>query len=101
MFGFLKKMFAPAADYQAMMANGAVIVDVRTPGEYQSGHIQGSLNIPLDTIPTEIGALANKGVPVITCCRSGMRSGAAARLLQQAGIEAVNGGAWDQLERRL
>lgn len=103
MLDFLKGIFsgAPAADFQAMIANGAIIVDVRTPGEYKSGHIKGSLNIPLDTIPTQTKALAKKGVAIITCCRSGARSGAAAQILRNAGIEAVNGGAWDSLEGQL
>ncbi|MBL7827703.1 MAG: rhodanese-like domain-containing protein [Saprospiraceae bacterium] len=103
MFNLFKSLFgsAPAVDYAALIANGAIIIDVRTPGEFKSGHIKGSINIPLDSIPQQAKTLAKKGVPVITCCRSGARSGSAAQILQNAGIEAVNGGPWDSLEAQL
>lgn len=105
MLQFLKKMFGiettPAANYREMVANGALIVDVRTPGEYKSGHIKGSVNIPLDSIGSQATSLLKKGVPVITCCRSGARSGMAVGILRNAGIEAVNGGPWDSLQAQL
>ena len=48
----IKKIFGlgPKVDYSELMANGAVIIDVRTRGEFQSGHIKGSVNIPLDSL---------------------------------------------------
>lgn len=103
MLDFLKGIFssAPAVDYKAMVADGAIIVDVRTPGEFKSGHIKGAVNIPLDTIANQTQSLLKKGVPVITCCRSGARSGAAVQILRNAGIEAVNGGPWDSLQSQL
>jgi phage shock protein E len=105
MFQFLKKMLgmeaAPAANYREMLDNGALIVDVRTPAEYKGGHIKGSVNIPLDSIGGQTDSLLKKGVPIITCCRSGARSGMAVGILRKAGIEAVNGGAWDGLQTQL
>ncbi len=84
-----------------MMEAGAIIVDVRTPAEYKSGHIKGSLNIPLDGIGGHTQSLLKKGVPVITCCRSGARSGMAADILRNAGIQVVNGGPWDSLQAKI
>ena len=99
--GFFDKLFGssePAFDAKALLKEGALIVDVRTPAEYLSGHIKGSLNIPLDQIGTKIAFLKGKNVPIITVCRSGNRSGAAAGVLKSNGIEVHNGGAWDSLQ---
>lgn len=73
---------------------GAIIVDVRTPGEFNTGQIIGSENIPLDTLHAHLNEIKRLNVPVITCCASGMRSGVAANQLKSVGIEAVNGGSW-------
>ncbi len=96
---FFSKIFhsAPAVDYAELVKNGAIIVDVRTPGEFAQGHIKGALNIPLDTIRNRVSELKSKNKVVITCCRSGARSGSAKSILTDAGIECYNGGAWDGL----
>jgi phage shock protein E len=83
------------------MAKGAIIIDVRTAGEYKSGHIKNSINIPLDVIGKKADELARKNKPVITCCRSGMRSQSAAMTLKAKGIEVINGGAWTSLNSML
>jgi rhodanese-related sulfurtransferase len=90
-----------AAQLKALYENGAVIVDVRTPEEYQSGSIKGSINIPLHVLPQKAAELKKKNKPVITVCRSGSRSGMAIGVLRQAGIEAYNGGPWNSLERQI
>ncbi len=61
-----------------MLDKGALIIDVRTPEEYASGHIKESVNIPLNRIPDKVNELKRKNKPIITCCRSGARSGMAA-----------------------
>lgn len=83
------------------VANGALIIDVRTSGEYRDGHIKGSTNIPLDQIETQISALQKLNKPVIVCCRSGLRSAQAASILKSNSIEVLNGGGWQSLERQL
>lgn len=103
MLGFLKKLFGPKekVDFKALVAAGALVIDVRTPGEFKSGHIKGAINIPVDSIRTKVAELQKKGKPVITCCRSGARSGVAAGILRQQGIEAYNGGPWNILNLQL
>jgi rhodanese-related sulfurtransferase len=103
MIGFLKKLFGggPAADYKALVANGAIIIDVQSAQEYKGGHIKGSLNIPVESIRSKVHELKKKGKPVITCCRSGARSGMAAGILKQNGIEAYNGGPWHVLHHQI
>jgi rhodanese-related sulfurtransferase len=101
MFGIFKSLFGKPVDYRKLMAEGAVIVDVRTPSEYKSGHIPGALNIPLDSIKSKSGDLKSKNKVVITCCRSGARSGMAKSILTYAGIETVNGGPWNSLIQKI
>lgn len=86
---------------QEFIEKEAIIIDVRTTGEFASGHIKGSKNIPLDQISTKINEIKKLNKPVITCCRSGMRSGQAALTLKQHGVECTNGGGWDSLEKKL
>ena len=80
---------------------GAVIIDVRTPGEFQGGHIKGSKNIPLNTIGNQIESIKKLNKPVIACCASGMRSAQATSILKSNGIEAMNGGGWSSLQNKL
>jgi len=103
MIDSLKQMlgFGPATDYHALLKKGAQIIDVRSPGEYQSGHIKGSVNIPLDVIGKQLSKI-KKDKPVITCCASGMRSASAKQILKSSGFtEVYNGGGWIGLEGKL
>lgn len=89
-----------ANDYPSLIKQGAVIVDVRTIPEFNSGHIRGSVNIPLNLLKDHLAGL-RKEQTVITCCRSGNRSAIAKSILSAAGIPAVNGGAWNDLNRKI
>lgn len=103
MLGFLKNALGmgPAADFAGLVAKGAIIVDVRTPGEFGGGNIRGSLNIPVQSLPGRLAEI-RKGKPVITCCASGVRSATAKRILEAAGFPEVhNGGGWRGLQDRL
>lgn len=100
---FLRKLFGlgPKADYVELIRLGAIIVDVRTPGEYKSGHIKGSLNIPLDSIGNNLSKL-KKDKCIICCCASGMRSGSAKSILKSKGYnEVYNGGSWSGLQNKI
>ena len=77
-----------------LIANGAVIVDVRSPNEFKLGARPGSLNIPLDQIKSRCGEL-NKSNTLIVCCASGVRSQLAVKILKQNGFaNVINAGAW-------
>ena len=103
MLNFLKSIFsgAPKVDYRQLVKDGAIIIDVRTPDEFASGHISGSQNIPLHQLQSSISKLQAKKKAVITVCRSGARSGMANKLLQKHGLASFNGGAWTSLNRQL
>lgn len=83
MLSLLKKIFGgTSVNYKELVNQGAVIVDVRTKSEYNTGHITGSKNMPLDSIRTKINELKKLNKPVITVCRSGARSGMAKGILK-------------------
>jgi len=84
-------------DIKKIIENGALIIDVRTKDEYKDGHIEGSLNIPLDEISKAMSWL-QKDVPTIVVCASGNRSAHAVMVLKANGYEKVyNGGSWNGL----
>ena len=70
--------------------SGAVLLDVRTPEEYRSGHIPGSRNIPLQTIDRVDSVAENKDTALYVYCQSGARSRQAAGMLKQMGYTNVN-----------
>ena len=82
------------ASIEEYLQKDAIVIDVRTREEFADGHVQGSKNIPLNNISAHIEEIKKLGKPVITCCRSGARSGSAATILKQNGIDAINGGPW-------
>ncbi len=104
MMGKLKGLlgFKPATDYNQLLKEGGVIVDVRTKPEFAGGHIKGSKNIPLQSLDSNLNTLKNKDKPVITCCASGMRSASAKGLLKSKGFTNVhNGGSWSSLNSKI
>jgi len=101
MLSMLKKLFGNRTDYKGLLSNGAVILDVRSEDEFRTGHIKGSANIPLEQVKQHISTLKKKDKPVITVCRSGVRSGIAKSVLAAAGIEVYNGGAWNALQQKI
>jgi rhodanese-related sulfurtransferase len=78
-----------------------MIIDVRSPQEFDAGHVKNSKNIPLQTIQKAIPELKKSGKVVITVCRSGSRSGMAKSILKSAGIEVYNGGPWNVLRSKI
>lgn len=93
-FGRKKKLV------QEAYRKNALILDVRTPEEFGTGHIRGAKNIPLQMFSSKIDQLKRLKQPIITCCASGMRSASARHLLSKHGIEdVVNGGSWQNVER--
>ena len=80
---------------EMLAVEGATVIDVREPYEYQSGHVQGSINMPLGSIPEKVSEINAMSKPIVLCCASGGRSGQATMFLNSNGIqEAYNGGSW-------
>ena len=89
-FDFFKQPDVNRGVEEYQSTSGAVLLDVRTPEEYRSGHIPGSKNIPLQTID-RVGAVAeNKDTALYVYCQSGARSRQAAGILKQMGYTNVN-----------
>lgn len=77
------------AEYETNV--GAVLLDVRTAEEYNDGHIDGNINIPLDKISSVENTVKDKSTPLYVYCLSGGRSGQAVSYLKQIGyINAKN-----------
>lgn len=68
-------------------ADGAVVIDVREPYEYASGHVPGATLVPLASLPAHAGALP-RHQPVYIICATGNRSLTAARFLAERGVAA-------------
>jgi rhodanese-related sulfurtransferase len=73
----------------AARADGAVVIDVREPGEYEAGHVPGARLIPLGELPARAGELP-RSRRVYVICASGNRSAPAAEWLARAGWNAVS-----------
>lgn len=92
----------PQPDYNQLLKEGGIIVDVRTKAEYAGGHIKGSKNIPLQNLNANPNLIKNKDKPVITCCATGMRSASAKSFLRSKGFTNVhNGGGWSSLNNKI
>ena len=99
--GFLQQLFGggQTADLKKIIEQGAFLVDVRTPGEFAGGHVKGSVNIPLNTIPTQLAKFKNKK-NIIVFCLSGGRSSQAKSILEQNGFtNVINGGTWNHVNQ--
>jgi phage shock protein E len=96
MMNFFKSIFSgpDTAMLKQVIADGAIVIDVRTPGEFASGHPKGAKNIPLDTLPGKIDQIKGWKKPVVVCCASGMRSARAKSLLTSKEIEVHDAGPW-------
>jgi rhodanese-related sulfurtransferase len=104
MIDILKKIFGfgPKVNYAELVKNGAIIVDVRTREEFLGGHINGSINIPLDQLGNNLNKLKDKKRTVITCCASWSRSAFAKKNLNSFGyMNVYNGGGWQRLNQKL
>ena len=90
-FFLLKRMsFVSAETARQHLANGALVIDVRSPGEFQSGHVPNAMNIPLgelrERLPQQV---KDKNQPLLVHCLSGGRSTIAQRQLKGLGYANV------------
>ena len=77
--------------------DNCTILDVRSPEEFNYGHVPGSVNIPIDQIEARMDEVKALKKPLVLCCASGARSGRVTEYLEQNDIECVNGGSWINL----
>ena len=92
----------PKTDYAQLVKDGAIILDVRSKGEFAGGHIKGSINISVDQLSSNLDKLKDKNKTIITCCASGMRSASAKGILKSKGYQHVyNGGGSSSLQSKL
>jgi rhodanese-related sulfurtransferase len=100
--GFLDFIFgAKKRQVEDYIENGAVILDVRTQREWDTGHIENSVHIPLSELNNRVDEVKKLNKPIIACCASGIRSAKAAKFLNLNNIEATNGGGWVSLKGKL
>ena len=85
-FFLLRGKRIPSAEAKKLVADGALLVDVRTASEFASGHLDGAKNIPLDQLQSRLDELGDKEKAIILYCRSGARSNAALKTLKGAGF---------------
>ena len=94
---------ADTAQVRALLARDSdlALLDVRSPAEYETVHIPGSINIPLDQLDSQLNVLADSGRPLVLVCRSGARATQAQTKLAGVGCldaTVLEGGvmAWEQ-----
>lgn len=90
-FFLTRASFVSADEARRLLARGAVVIDVRTPGEFQAGHLPQALNIPLSELRDQIGwNVTDRNHPVLVHCQAGGRSEIARRRLKQMGYTNVS-----------
>ncbi len=87
---FMRGGDVTGSEARRLVEGGALLVDVRTPEEFAAGHISGAVNIPVQELDQRMKELEPKDRSVVLYCRSGNRSGHAARMLKSAGYRSVH-----------
>lgn len=77
------------AELKKWIQEGALVVDVRTPGEFSAGHYKNAKNIPLQELEQRLSEFGDKEQKIVLYCRSGARASAAKRILEQNGYKHV------------
>lgn len=100
MMNLIKSLFGKSdtSQFGDIRSQGALIIDVRSPGEFAGGHVPGAVNIPLDQLESQLSTIKGYQKPLILCCASGMRSARAKTLLRGKGVENLfDAGSWRNL----
>ena len=92
--GLMDLLLGKQTDLSEDIKDGAKVIDVRTPSEFQGGHVKNSINIPLNTIEANEEKIKNMNCKIIFCCASGNRRGQATAIMSQKGLDCINGGSW-------
>jgi phage shock protein E len=96
-------MEQPQSAAAPSVSNKSLVLDVRTPQEFASGHVAGAINLPVDQVEKRISELVpSKDTPLIVYCRSGRRSAAAKKILDGLGYTRVEDfGSYESARQRL
>ncbi|MGH2553286.1 MAG: rhodanese-like domain-containing protein [Chitinophagaceae bacterium] len=93
--GLLSFLGFGGSKIKTALRHGAIVIDVRTPQEFDQGKVPDSINIPVDRIAANADRIKNMNRPVVLCCASGARSSNASTILKGKGLKDVyNGGSW-------
>ncbi|MBB3700880.1 rhodanese-like domain-containing protein [Flammeovirga yaeyamensis] len=85
-------------NYKELIQNGATLIDVRSEMEFDEGHIENAINIPVNDIQARIQEVKDINSPIVLCCLSRGRAGVAKALIEAAGVKEVyNAGGWQSL----
>jgi len=94
--------FGPHVNYAQLVRTGAIVLDVRTPAEFQQGHVEGAINIPIEKLRDNMHQLVNKQMIIIACCTDGAKSWYAKNLLDSVGYKHVyDAGSWSKLKKKI
>ena len=77
------------AELPAELPDDVVVLDVREPDEWEAGHIDGALHIPMGQVPARFAEVPADG-QVLVVCKVGGRSARVTAYLQMQGVDAVN-----------
>ncbi|WP_322970013.1 rhodanese-like domain-containing protein [Faecalibacter sp. LW9] len=95
------ELFQNIINANQTIQNHVFLVDVRTPEEFNSGSVDGAVNIPLSVLEQELSQFEDRE-NIVVFCRSGARSGNAKLILESNGFENVtNGGPWQNVQQAL
>ena len=82
--------FGSTPDLTGVDLSSAIILDVRSPSEFSSGHAEGAMNIPVSSLQKDsMETIAKKDQPILVYCRSGARASTAAQTLKGWGFTQV------------
>jgi rhodanese-related sulfurtransferase len=81
-----------SAQVKQLVADGALLVDVRSDAEFAQGSLPGAIHVPHDQAETRLEDFGGKDAPVVVFCRSGRRSGLVKRMLESKGWTQVHNG---------
>lgn len=77
------------SEWRSAVDRGALLLDVRTPGEFANGNLEGAINMPLDSLREHLSEL-DKSRPIVIYCQVGLRGYLAERILKPAGFNVSN-----------
>lgn len=97
MLSAIKYFIRSKPNFKILLLQDALVVDVRTPSEFATGHVVNSINLPFDNLCAGVESLKYKNIPIIVVGRSTAINVKCVKMLEVAGIKVYNGGSWRAL----